>query len=91
MIPETEKQKQKLWAKVGIFFTVMFTLICVTGLVQSVLLISLSTQSQPGAWRNLIICVVGLIASLVAFIFFALAFRRVTQNPLMYTNRKSKE
>jgi hypothetical protein len=87
---ESEKQKQKFWAKLGFLFTLFLALLCLMGFVQSVLLIGLSNEPQPSAWRNLIICAVGLLASFVGFIFFALAFRRATQNPLMYTGKRQE-
>jgi TRAP-type C4-dicarboxylate transport system permease small subunit len=82
-----EKRTQKLWSKLGAIISLLFALVCFTGVVQSVLLLGLSNQPQPTAFRNLIISSVSLLISFVGFIFFALAFRRATRNPLQY-NRK---
>jgi protein-S-isoprenylcysteine O-methyltransferase Ste14 len=84
----SETAKQKLWSKLGAIISLLFALICFTGVIQSVLLLALSSQPPPSAMRNLIISSVGLLISFVGFIFFAVAFRRATRNPLQY-NRES--
>lgn len=85
-----ETIKQRLWAKLGAFVSFLFALVCLTGVIQSVLLLKLSKEPQPAAFRNLIISGAGLLIALVGFIFFAVVFRRATKNPLRY-NRNLDE
>lgn len=85
-----ENVKQRLWSKIGAVVCILFALVCFTGVVQSVLLLGLSTQPQPTAFRNLIISGAGLLISFIGFIFFAIAFRKATKNPLKYNQKLGK-
>lgn len=82
-----ETIKLKLWTKLGALVSFLFALVCFTGVLQSVLLLGLSVQPPPTAFRNLIISGAGLLISLIAFIFFAVLFRRANKNPMQYTRK----